>query len=99
MGLSHLFEGWMIIIGLSMNLGAAVQSHRILKRKKSDDVALSHSLIIAHGQAWWLAYGIYQNSLSLIVANIIGLGFSSVVFSIVAKYRTNPLWRKKLKHD
>jgi len=95
MDLDHAFEVWMIIIGLSMNLGAVIQAIRILKRKRSDDVAVSHSLIIAHGQAWWLAYGIYKNSLSLLVANIIGICFSAAVFTLVVKYRTTPLFRTK----
>lgn len=102
MDLNPIFEIWMIFIGLSMNLGAVVQSLRILKRKQSNDVAVSHSLIIAHGQAWWLAYGLYKNSLSLIVANIIGIVFSVVVFILVARYRTTPILpcgRKKLGND
>lgn len=92
-----VFEIWMVIIGLSMKLGAIIQSSRIYKRKKSDDVALSHSLVIVHGQSWWLAYGCYKNILSLIVSNIIGICFSVLVFILVASYRTDPLFRRKHK--
>jgi len=89
-------EIWMIIIGLSMNLGAVVQCMRILKRKKSDDVALAHSLIIGHGQAWWLWYGFRVNSFSLIIANIIGICFSVAGAILVVSYRTVSVfpWRR-----
>ena len=80
-------EIWMIIVGISMSLGGFPQIYRMWKRKTSDDISIALWIIMIHGLAWWLYYGITIGSISLIVTNIVCLILDSILLAMVIKYR------------
>ena len=80
-------EIWMIIVGISMSLGGFPQIYRMWKRKTSDDMSITLWVIMIHGIAWWLYYGITIGSTSLIVANIVCLVLDSIILVMIIKYR------------
>ncbi len=81
-------EIWMIIVGVSMSLGGFPQIYRMWKRKTSDDISLTLWIIMVHGVAWWLVYGITIGSISLIVTNIVCLILDSIILIMIIRYRT-----------
>lgn len=82
-----MLELWMSIVGISMSLAGFPQIYRMWKRKTSDDISITLWIIIIHGIAWWLYYGIVIGSISLIVTNSVCLIFDSIVLLFVIKYR------------
>lgn len=80
-------ELWMSLVGISMSLGGIPQAFRIYTRKASNDISIFLWVILIHGLAWWLYYGILINSISLIVTNSVCLVVDSIVLWLVIKYR------------
>ena len=87
-------EIWMSIVGVSMSLGGLPQIYRMWKRKTSDDISIILWIILIHGMAWWLYYGILMNSVSLIITNSVCLVLDSCVLIMIIKYRRSS--RRKL---
>lgn len=85
--MNTLMETWMVIIGLSMAVGVIPQGYRLWKRKSSEDMAILPTIILIHGLAWWLIYGIQLNSISLIVTNCVGLVLDTTILVLILKYR------------
>lgn len=77
----------MSIVGISMSAGGIPQMYRIWKRKTSSDISIILWLIIVHGIAWWLYYGIRIESISLIVTNSVCLVLDSIILTMVIIYR------------
>ena len=80
-------ELWMSIVGISMSLAGLPQVLRMWKRKTSGDISIILWVILIHGIAWWLIYGIVIGSISLIITNSVCLILDSIVLSLVIKYR------------
>jgi len=87
-------EIWMSIVGVSMSLGGLPQIYRMWKRKTSDDISIILWIILIHGMAWWLYYGILMDSVSLIITNSVCLVLDSCVLIMIIKYRRSS--RRKL---
>ena len=88
-------EIWMIIVGISMSLAGFPQIYRIWKRKTSNDISITLWIILIHGLAWWLYYGITIGSISLIVTNIVCIVLDSTVLAMIIKYRCHK--QKKIR--
>ena len=82
-----MIEIWMSIVGVSMSLGGLPQIYRMWKRKTSDDISIILWIIVIHGLAWWLYYGILIGSVSLIITNGVCLVLDSCVLIMIIKYR------------
>ncbi len=80
-------ELWMSIVGISMSISGIPQIYRIWKRKTSNDISIVLWVIIVHGVAWWLYYGIIIGSISLIITNSMCLLFHSILLIMIIKYR------------
>jgi len=83
-------EFWMSIVGISMSMCGLPQALLIWKRKSSADISIVLWVVMIHGIAWWLVYGILIGSASLIITNSVGLVLDSVVLGMVIKYRKKP---------
>ncbi len=81
-------EIWMVIIGLSMAVGVIPQGYRLWQRKTSDDIAILPWIVLIHGSAWWLIYGIQKESICLIVTNSISIIIDTTIFIMILKYRS-----------
>lgn len=81
------FEVWMSIIGASMAVGAIPQMVRLYQRKSSGDMSILLWFTLWHGLFWWLLYGIYIHSISLIVTNSISLILDGTVIYLIFLYR------------
>lgn len=84
-----MFEFWMTLVGVSMAFGEGPQIIRIWRRKRSDDVSLMLWFVTLHGLIWWLIYGIYKGSVSLIVTNIVCLFLCTILIASIIKFRGN----------
>jgi len=82
-----VLETWMSIVGASMALAGVPQITRLLKRKKSDDLSLLLWWIILHGQVWWLIYGFWKHSRSLVITNTLCAIASITIIYLTVKYR------------
>jgi uncharacterized protein with PQ loop repeat len=82
-----MFEFWMVLIGLSMAASSVPQIVRLIQQKKSTNVSLPTWITVLHAELWWLAYGIYLASTSLIVTNILCIILNSWLVYLVIKYR------------
>lgn len=82
-----MFEFWMSFVGISMACGEVPQIVRIWRRKQSDDVSLLMWFITLHGLVWWLIYGIYRESTSLIITNIVCVSLCVVLIASIIKFR------------
>jgi len=83
-------EIWMSIVGISMALSGFPQIYRMWKRKTSDDISITLWVIIIHGIAWWLYYGILIGSISLIITNSVCVVLDSIILVMIIKHRTKP---------
>lgn len=88
-----MFEFWMSVVGISMACGEIPQIIRIWRRKQSDDVSLVMWFITLHGLVWWLIYGIYRDSNSLVVTNSVCVCFCLILIASIFKFRTKWIWR------
>lgn len=82
-----MIEIWMSIIGISMALAGIPQIIKIYKRKSSGDISVFFWFLILHGQIWWLIYGIYIKSLSLIISNTTCITISIFIIFLTFKLR------------
>lgn len=80
-------ELWMSLVGISMSVGGIPQMYRLWKRKTSRDISIFLWVVMIHGLAWWLYYGIKIGSLSLIVTNSVCLVIDSIILTMVIIYR------------
>lgn len=80
-------EIWMSIIGISLGLSSLPQILLLFRSKSSKDLSLLTYVILLHSQIWFLIYGLYKNSLSLILTNSICAGLSIVILYLGLKYR------------
>jgi MtN3 and saliva related transmembrane protein len=83
----NLMEVWMSIVGISMSVGALPQAYRLWKRKTSGDISITLWIVMIHGLVWWLIYGIYLGSTSLIVTNSVCLVLDCTILTMIIKYR------------
>lgn len=84
-------ELWMSIVGISMSVGGIPQMYRMWTRKTSDDISIVLWVVMIHGIAWWLYYGITIGSISLIVTNSVCLILDSIILTMVIIYRRKAL--------
>ncbi|MDY7002297.1 MAG: SemiSWEET transporter [Thermodesulfobacteriota bacterium] len=59
---------------------------KILKTKKTKDISLGMYVVLTTGIASWVFYGVLISSLSIIIANAVGLVFSITVLVMKLKY-------------
>lgn len=74
-----------LLAGVCTTFSSVPQIRKILKTKSPDDISYLMCIMNCTGFVLWFTYGVYKDSLALIVANIISLAFFSTI--IILKYR------------
>ncbi|WP_072013326.1 MULTISPECIES: SemiSWEET family sugar transporter [unclassified Prochlorococcus] len=64
---------------------------RTFRTKSADDVSLVMLVVFIIGLLFWITYGIQVNSLPVLFANIITLGFNSAILLLKIYYRNNTI--------
>jgi len=81
-----MYELWMSLVGLSMTASSYAQVVNI-KQRGAHGVSIIFWLVLLHGQAWWIFYGIHRHSISIIITNVVGVILSSWVVTLIVKER------------
>lgn len=81
------FELIGIIAGICTTSATLPQIIKVIKTKKTRDLATGLLLITIIGLLLWLVYGIIISSFSLILMNIIAISLWSVILGFKLKYK------------
>ncbi len=65
------------------------QTLQTIKTKNVKDLSLISYIIYCTGMICWVIYGIYLNSLQMIIFNLISLYFAATILFMIIKYRKN----------
>ena len=60
---------------------------KLVKTKQTEGVSLTMFIILFVGIVMWLIYGLYLNSIAMIVANITTLSLTSIIIFYRIKFR------------
>jgi uncharacterized protein with PQ loop repeat len=74
-------------MGVLMSLSPLFQIRRVLERQHSDDVSIAMPVVIATGAAAWIAYGVADNDIYLIVPNVVGVIANVTSVFVIHRYR------------
>lgn len=79
------------IIGYAAGICTAIcflpQTLQTIKTKNVKDLSLGSYAIYCTGMICWIIYGIYLNSLQMIIFNLISLYFAGTILFMIIKYR------------
>ena len=78
------WEIWGIIAGLITASGFIPQIIKGYRTKRLEDLSYLLNALMGSGMLMWLIYGIQINSISIVVANIIGITLNAIL--ICMKY-------------
>lgn len=81
---SILLEALGFVAAILTTLSFLPQALRIRRQRSAADVSLTMYLMMATGQALWLAYGFIIASPSLVAANVVSISF--VFWVLVMKF-------------
>jgi MtN3 and saliva related transmembrane protein len=76
------------IAGAITSIGFIPQLIKGYRTKKLEDVSYWMPLVLAIGMTLWLSYGVFKESLSIIVANAFGIGCSITLMILKRIYST-----------
>lgn len=76
-----------IIAGIFTTSSSIPQIIKEIETKRTEDISLLMFLFIVIGVSLWLMYGLYINSVSLILWNGIGLILNLAIIFLKFKYR------------
>ena len=74
-------------MGVLMSLSPLFQIRRVVERQHSDDVSIAMPVVIATGAAAWIAYGVADNDIYLIVPNVVGVIANVTSVLVIHRYR------------
>ena len=75
------------IFGVLMSIGHFPQAYKIYKNKDSKSVSIFTYSILVLGSIVWLTYGILLKDIPLISTFIVGIIGSTLVLTLIFKYR------------
>ena len=73
--------------GVAMALAPLLQIHTIRRRRSSANVSLGYQLVLFVGFLLWLAYGIADSNIALIVPNIVSTVVCATSMAVTLRYR------------
>ena len=74
-------------MGVLMSLSPTFQIRRVLERQHSADVSIAMPIVIAVGAAAWIAYGVAESDIYLIIPNVVGVITNVTSVFVVHRYR------------
>lgn len=82
-----MIEVCFVLIGL-LGLSARIpQIIKLIRRKTSGDISIWYWGILSFCFLSWVWYGIYKQSVSIIVSNVFAFILNMIVFILVIKYK------------
>jgi MtN3 and saliva related transmembrane protein len=78
------------VFGIGMGASTLLQTRRIIKRRRSDDVSIGMLLVLIVGAALWLAYGFVHGLTAVIATNITWLVGAILALLTTLYYRRVP---------
>ena len=81
--LGLLAASWAVV----MALGPVLQIREILRRRSSAGLSLGYLAVLLVGFALWVAYGVANHDLPLVVPNTLAFLVMCVTISMVVRYR------------
>lgn len=82
---------WAEIVGYVAGICIATcflpQTLQTIKSKNVKDLSLISYIIYCIGMICWVIYGIYLNSLQMIIFNLVSLYFAATILFMIIKYR------------
>ena len=84
-------ELWMSIIGVACSFSSLPQVIKLVQTKESDDISIAMLLMTIFGLSNWVIYGVYNNSISLILTCSICVILKVIVLALALKYRTKKI--------
>ena len=75
-----------LLAGAVTSMGFIPQLIRGYKTKKLDDISYFMPIVLAFGMTLWFIYGLLQEALAVMVANVFGVGCCLVLISMKKMY-------------
>jgi uncharacterized protein with PQ loop repeat len=91
--LGLLAASWAVV----MALGPVLQIREILRRRSSAGLSLGYLAVLLAGFALWVAYGVANDDLPLVVPNTLTFPVMCVTIGVVVRYR--PRGTTAMPHD
>lgn len=76
-----------LIAGAITSFGFIPQIVKGLKTKKLEDVSYYMPVILAIGMSLWLIYGLIQNDIAIVSANVFGTACNVIIIAMKKKYQ------------
>jgi MtN3 and saliva related transmembrane protein len=76
-----------ILAGLMTTIGFVPQIIKGYRSKSMRDVSLIMPILLAVGMIFWLFYGIWLDSLPLILWNAIAISLNLIIIGLILRYR------------
>lgn len=80
-----------ILAGLLSTYAFLPQVIKVIKTQNTNDISLTTNIILLVAIILWFIYGIYINSISLIIFNFIQTIIISILIYYIIKYSNNKL--------
>ena len=77
--------------GVAMAASPVMQTHRIRRERSSRGVSAAQIGVLLVGFALWLAYGLQEGSLPLVVSNLVALAVNGAWLVWALRYRPAPV--------
>jgi MtN3 and saliva related transmembrane protein len=78
-----------LVAGLMTTIGFVPQIVKGYRSKSMSDVSLTMPILLAVGMLFWLFYGIWLDSLPLILWNAIALTLNIIIIVLILRYSRN----------
>ena len=75
-----------LLAGAVTSMGFIPQLVRGYKTKKLDDISYFMPIVLAFGMTLWFIYGLLQEALAVMVANVFGVGCCLILISMKKMY-------------
>ncbi len=75
-----------LLAGAVTSIGFIPQLVRGHKTKKLDDISYFMPIVLAFGMTLWFVYGLLQEALAVMVANVFGVGCCLILISMKKIY-------------
>ncbi len=76
-----------LIAGAITSFGFIPQIVKGLKTKKLEDVSYYMPIVLAIGMTLWLIYGLIQNDIAIVSANVFGTACNVIIIAMKKKYQ------------
>lgn len=80
-----------ILGGITTTISYVPQIIKIYKTKSADDVSYGMYFLLYVGLGFWFTYGLMINATHMVIANLITVGFMTIIMYMKYKYKDHRL--------